>query len=344
MEIPKDWRNEMDRASSEKGTIIVLGGADTGKTTFVKFLADELSQKGLKVAVIDSDMGQSAIGPPTTIGMVFYPERDKEYFYFVGSISPMGHLLPTAVGVKKLTDRAKAMGAEVIIVDTTGYVSGEGAQQLKHSKIELLRPNLIIALDRENEIGSLIAPYLTNSFVKIDKLSVPQAVHSKTMKFRREYREKKFRKYFKGSKVYELSARDVGIFGSWIFRGRILFPDERNTLASILETNVTYGEDNGDAINVIVSGFYNVGKLYQARQQFSLKRVNPWEKDFFEHILVGLYDELLTTIALGTIDDVDFINRNIKIITPLQDITKVKGVCFGSLKVSPGGRELGKLF
>ncbi|MCD6451717.1 MAG: hypothetical protein J7L64_05090 [Acidobacteria bacterium] len=343
MEIPRDWRTEVEKIGSEKGTVIVLGGADTGKTTFVQFLAGELSKQGLKVAVIDSDMGQSTIGPPTTIGMKLYPEGE-EYIYFVGSISPMGHLLPTIVGVKKLAERAKEAEREVLIVDTTGYIAGEGAHRLKQSKVELLRPNLIIAFDRKNEIASLIAPYVANSFVKVDKLPVAEAVQTKTMKLRREYREKKFREYFKGSKVYELSARDIGIFGSWVFRGRVLLPTERNTLADILETEILYGEDNGDAINAIASREYNVGKLYQARQQFSLKRVNIWDENFFEHILVGLYDEGLNTIALGTVDDVDFRARKIKIITPLRDITKAKGVCFGFLKVSPGGRELGKLF
>ncbi|GAG69828.1 unnamed protein product, partial [marine sediment metagenome] len=55
--------------SNKKGIIFLLGQTDTGKTTFAKELIKRYLEKNKKVAFIDSDVGQSTIGPPTTIGL-----------------------------------------------------------------------------------------------------------------------------------------------------------------------------------------------------------------------------------------------------------------------------------
>src|SRR5918999_822328 len=48
---------------------MVIGEGDTGKTTLVTALANALVERGFRVAVLDADLGQSEIGPPTTIGL-----------------------------------------------------------------------------------------------------------------------------------------------------------------------------------------------------------------------------------------------------------------------------------
>lgn len=45
---------------------MILGGSDTGKTSLVEYIANLLVSK-FKVGIVDCDMGQSHIGPPTTI-------------------------------------------------------------------------------------------------------------------------------------------------------------------------------------------------------------------------------------------------------------------------------------
>jgi polynucleotide 5'-kinase involved in rRNA processing len=60
---PHIIRNILDPGSR---IIMVIGGADTGKTTLVEGIADMLSMK-TTVGIVDLDMGQSHIGIPTTI-------------------------------------------------------------------------------------------------------------------------------------------------------------------------------------------------------------------------------------------------------------------------------------
>ena len=65
---PNEWYAILDTLEEEKGIAILLGATDTGKSTLAKFLIFNLCKRGLKVALIDADIGQSFLGPPTTIG------------------------------------------------------------------------------------------------------------------------------------------------------------------------------------------------------------------------------------------------------------------------------------
>ena len=93
-----DWRAALDpvpdaavAAVLEARVTIVIGASDAGKTTLVAALGSELASRGARVGVVDSDVGQSEIGPPTTVGLGRIPTRitrlsDAEpiAFQFVG--------------------------------------------------------------------------------------------------------------------------------------------------------------------------------------------------------------------------------------------------------------------
>ena len=69
---PKEWYALLDVLEREKGIAIILGATDTGKSTLAKFLITHLCKQGLKVALVDADIGQSFLGPPTTIGLAVF--------------------------------------------------------------------------------------------------------------------------------------------------------------------------------------------------------------------------------------------------------------------------------
>lgn len=133
--------------SAETRLVMVIGGPDTGKTTLVESVAGLLSASA-PVAVADLDMGQSHIAPLTTVawgivsgGFRGWHRIEAEEFYFTGTLSPLGSLLPTVVGSMIMVERAGK-----VIVDTTGLVSEPAGRLLKHFKIEALSPDMIIAI------------------------------------------------------------------------------------------------------------------------------------------------------------------------------------------------------
>ncbi|NWF92912.1 MAG: hypothetical protein HXY46_08340 [Syntrophaceae bacterium] len=220
---PKEWSEVLNVLEKEKGVAILLGATDTGKSTLAKFLIFNLSRRGLKVALIDADIGQSFLGPPTTIGLsLFKSNPDWEVvlsppeIFFVGSVTPEGHFPIHLKGVKRMVDKAASCGAEVIVVDTTGFVLGEAGQELKRRKIDLLSPNLILALQKSDEIEAILKPYEERAFPKILRLPLSEGVKPRSMEERKAYRTSRFYEYFKHSMIQELAIQEVQIEGEVI--------------------------------------------------------------------------------------------------------------------------------
>ena len=98
--IPENWIKTVNEIVSEAResspfTVMVMGEVDSGKTSFCTFLANMAIKEKLKVAVIDGDLGQSDIGPPSTIGYSILSKCVKDLFdvdaenaYFIGLTSP----------------------------------------------------------------------------------------------------------------------------------------------------------------------------------------------------------------------------------------------------------------
>src|SRR5438477_8530412 len=126
-----DWRAVLDEVGDARVTVIV-GASDAGKTTLVAQLAGELAARGGPVAIVDADIGQSEIGPPTTVGLGRVTRQlgrpaDAEVvaLRFVGATSAARDLRATVQATGQLVDRARALGFERVIVDTSGLVRGD---------------------------------------------------------------------------------------------------------------------------------------------------------------------------------------------------------------------------
>ncbi len=201
---PPGWRKVLEQIIDQGKVSMVLGAPDTGKSTFVRLLAREAFARGKRVGVVDADMGQSDIGPPSTVGLGFVERKLDQLsestlrgLYFIGSFSPEGNLLPAVVGTKKMVDKGLALGAQVLVVDTTGLVHKEAGKILKKSKIELVSPRHLVLLQRNGEAEHLILPLSRRRNLIIHRLSVPSKVRRKSKEARRKYRRERLQAYFK---------------------------------------------------------------------------------------------------------------------------------------------------
>jgi polynucleotide 5'-hydroxyl-kinase GRC3/NOL9 len=217
---PKEWYALLDVLKEEKGIVLLLGATDTGKSTLAKFLILNLCQQGLKVVLVDSDIGQSTLGPPATIGLsVFKSDPDWEVvlsppeIFFVGSTTPEGHFPLFLKGVRRMLDKAISYGTELILIDTTGFVLGEAGKELKERKIDLLSPRFILALQKSDELEPILDVYKENPHYKIYRLSLSGQVTPRSMEERRTNRADRFRDYFKDSVIHELAIEEVQIEG-----------------------------------------------------------------------------------------------------------------------------------
>jgi polynucleotide 5'-hydroxyl-kinase GRC3/NOL9 len=153
------------RVVASRGVVMLVGGLDSGKSTLARHIASAGLDAGLTVAILDADVGQSTVGPPTTVGLRLCRSRADleaeplaraDHLAFVGSTSPQGHLLPLVVGSRLLLDRARAEVADLVVVDTTGLVSGVYGQLLKFNKVGVLKPDFLVGLKRGEELDPLL--------------------------------------------------------------------------------------------------------------------------------------------------------------------------------------------
>jgi polynucleotide 5'-hydroxyl-kinase GRC3/NOL9 len=250
---PKEWFGLLDVLGEGKGIAILLGATDTGKSTLAKFLISHLCHRGLKVGFVDTDIGQSSLGPPATISLALFkshPDWDiiltPPEIFFVGSTTPEGHFPIHLKGVKRMVDKASSYGPEVILVDTTGFVSGEAGRELKRRKIDLVSPRFILALQKDGEIEPILEQYKENALYKIYRVPLSDQVRSRSMEERRINRTDKFRDYFKSSSIQELVIEGVQIEGDVLDPNGAVLPLDWSLRTNGLLTGLK--DDNDDTL------------------------------------------------------------------------------------------------
>ncbi len=209
IDLPSGWEEAARRIAEEKPhRVLVIGEVDVGKSTFISFLLRQLLGGGLRCSLVDADIGQKDLGPPATVTLGEYQYLYElrlaklKAMYFVGSTSPRRHLLPLLVGTKLLAERAKG---EVVVINTTGFVKNAGFA-LKGFKIELVEPDLIVALQRGGELEALLRSY---AHVPCLRLPVSSKAKPKSFEERRALRREAFRRYFSTAREVELEVNSL---------------------------------------------------------------------------------------------------------------------------------------
>jgi polynucleotide 5'-hydroxyl-kinase GRC3/NOL9 len=197
------------------GTLLLLGAADTGKTTLMDALGERLARRQ-PVALVDADTGQSHIGPPTTVGWTLRERRsgaprvpDARGIAFVGDVTPVGHLLQLLAALALCVEQARR-AADVVLIDTPGLVTGGAACSLWWTVQRLLRPERIVAIQRENEMGELLGG-LEAGLSAIRRVKSPAKLRRKSPEARQTHRRRLFEEYFRDATDYTLSLKGIAV-------------------------------------------------------------------------------------------------------------------------------------
>jgi polynucleotide 5'-hydroxyl-kinase GRC3/NOL9 len=212
--VPKEWH----RLPLEEflGVVMVIGANDSGKSTLVRWLVGELEDRGRSTAWLDGDIGQAELGVPGTMTLrlpISLSSEQDRIGFFVGSTSPRGHMLPMLVGVRKLLDRSGNAGAEVTVMDTTGMVRGQAGAALKEWKIQMARPDVLIAVQREDELEPILRPLRSEEFVRVHLLPVSPHARARVAMEREEHRRRQYRQEFQGSILHRIEIGEVPLYG-----------------------------------------------------------------------------------------------------------------------------------
>jgi polynucleotide 5'-hydroxyl-kinase GRC3/NOL9 len=298
--------------------ILVIGAVDRGKSTYCGYLSRVLRESGRRVAVVDADIGQKDIGPPASISLG-YAESDVELssvvpssFYFVGAVSPTRHLLPMVIGTKLMVDIARSSH---IIINTTGMVHGLG-RVLKGFKIEAIRPDVIIGIERGDELRSLLRAYRNHPVIRLSPS--PEAA-MKSPEERRAARERSFAKYFSHAGEVTLSLRKLIFQRSLLFNGR-----------AIEDPDHLYFEKTSE-------GFLAVSEN-RNRSGRKLQFITP---GFEQNLLCGVADPKNSCLGMAIVDSIEFAQGAITLTTPV-DPKRIRIIQPGDLYLTKEGMELNR--
>ncbi|MFQ6036551.1 MAG: Clp1/GlmU family protein [Sedimentisphaerales bacterium] len=215
-----DWADNIAQQLSSQGLMqtgicLILGAADTGKTTLATALAQHLAQRQ-PVGIIDADIGQSHIGPPTTVGwaVVDKPQLDFSQLApagisFVGHVTPVGHLLQLTAAIVQGADQLSKV-TDLVIIDTPGLIKGSAAAALWWAVQQILKPRLILAVQRQDELSGILCG-LKSFDLQLEKIESPPQMAIKSLQVRQAYRKKQFISYFRHARPYNISLADVAV-------------------------------------------------------------------------------------------------------------------------------------
>jgi len=206
--IPTSWKEAFQVVTAiqnKPAVIMVVGKVDSGKSSFSTYLVNKLVDEKKKVAILDSDLEQSDIGPPCTVAYGYTVKKVTELCevkmsnaFFVGATSPVQAIDRTNEGVVTMyRELRQKTEVDYVIVNTDGWVEGESAIKHKMQLVNQLKLDLIIVIQNQEELGPLLSNINTVPMCSIESST---AVNERVLEKRVKMRELNYAKYLKEAK------------------------------------------------------------------------------------------------------------------------------------------------
>jgi len=344
--IPISWENTSKEIMfhSKPMTIMVIGGIDSGKTSFCVYLANEALKKRRKVAVVDADLGQSDIGPPSTIGFsrITTPVKDlfdveTENAYFVGLTSPERAIDKVLEGLTTLKSRASETDVDFLIVNTDGWVEGEDAVKYKVQLVEIIKPDVVVGIQQRDELAPILTALKGTKIFAVDS---PTAIRGRSREKRKILRELSYKKYLRKAKVQSFPLSWVNIEGIPLGTGRFPAAKQMANIENALGSRPLYSEETPDEVLLVLrmNEWVNDEQIKNIESAFG-KKVKLLKKGEEEGLLVSLQDAKGNFLGIGVLSGIDYERMTVKVYTPVNG--NISTVRLGQIKLDKKGREIG---
>ncbi len=157
---------------SSPKVVMLIGGADTGKSTFARELLALAVDNGFVGGYVDADVALTGVAPPACAGLRIVDSSaaiddlaNADTIRFVGATSPKHLVLQLVVATASLVQEAREQ-ADLIVIDTSSVISGVVGETLKYHKMELCKPDLILGIQRGGELEPITG--MLNRFFSVD--------------------------------------------------------------------------------------------------------------------------------------------------------------------------------
>jgi polynucleotide 5'-hydroxyl-kinase GRC3/NOL9 len=343
--IPSSWENVSEELISERKllTVMVMGAVDSGKTSFCTYLANKALEKKWKVAAIDADLGQSDVGPPTTIGFsrIVTPVKDlfeaeAESARFIGLTSPSGVIAEVIENLSSLKNIALKSAVDLLIVNTDGWVNGEEAVAYKIKLVEKTAPDIVVGIQHENELSPILNALKEK---KVFSVNSPSVIRARDREKRKILRELSYKKYLKDAKIQSFPLNWVNVEGAFFKTKNHPF-ESTEKIRTLLGTNPVYFEETPTSVFLVLrKGQWNDEELIKEIENMYGKKAKAIREGDEEGLLVAFQDDDGRFLGIGVIRSIDYKRLVMKVFTPVYK--NVATILVGQIKLDEKGREIG---
>jgi polynucleotide 5'-hydroxyl-kinase GRC3/NOL9 len=346
--VPSSWSKLCEaflKSESKPAIAIVLGGVDSGKTSFCTYLANMILGRKRKLAVLDGDLGQSDIGPPSTIAYSFVPRQITDLFslpakngFFIGETSPSQVTDKVIKGLIAMKNEALENGAEAILINTDGWVEGDCAVDYKIQIIEALSPDTVFYIQQKDELAPLISCLDRFNSIAVESSYV---IKQRDADMRRAMRELGYIKYLRNAKIQSLSLSRLKIEGNELFD---ICKTRMNTghasrIYGLLGMKPLHVSEVDNKVCIIIGRkrWLDSNRVKRV-EDFTKKKVVVYRKGEEEGTLAGMYDSNHRFLGVGTLQEIDYLRKTLKISTSVSSDICVLAV--GKIKLDKNMKEL----
>jgi len=327
-------------ALAAHGPILLVGAADTGKSTLARHIVKTAQNEGHPVGLIDGDIGQSEIGPPGMMELAIPGEtggRDWQVRgqWFVGTTTPYSAPMSCVVGIRRLADRARELDLHPLIIDTTSFVNTVAGHALKTAKVDALCPGLVIAIQRKDEMERWLGG-VGRPFVRAEP--DPRA-HIKPASLRALRRGSKLAAYFQNAAEHVAPLLEWSLRGTRLAFGQPLVPGEYAGAGRALNCRVVHAERAGGSVALWVLGAPS-GDLNRVATDLRAERVVTINAGMWTGRSVGLIGADGFCLAQGVVERVNWTTVAAHIRAPLWSLAEVVSLRFGTLRHKMDGTGL----
>lgn len=305
------------KAEKENPLKIIVLGVSSGKTTLIKYLANNFITENLKGGYLDSDLGQQTIYIPTTVNLgtirdyiISNETINSEKTIFIGATFPKGdYKFIISLSCRKMIDDYIAQNKDLdfILIDTDGWIKTEAGILYKNFFIKTVDPDIIISF-HDDSIEELKDIEKTSSSERKDRKiyllrEENKYFYEKDKDERRFLRQSQFSKKFEAFRKITIPLNDIKFIKTDI-------NEEKN---EIIEREI------------------------DARELINLP---------YHYVIVGLLTENSELKEIGLLFTINIEKNYILLYSNLtyKEQLQVKKILLGSLRLSTKGNHQGYLY
>jgi polynucleotide 5'-hydroxyl-kinase GRC3/NOL9 len=252
----------------EEGKVIILGQSDVGKSTLCVYLVNKLLQEHQNLRVIDADIGQADLGPPTTIAhaiptqpIASLQEITPDRRLFIGHISPSGVKQKLVSGIQRLSAKGEKT---LTIINTDGWIADLDAILYKIELLTQVSPNLVLGLAYSDELEPILGSVRFDSM----KIDAAKDVLERSRIDRRSIRTDGYRRFLEGATTRTIDLKRTRLSLPSLQRAEIVSDRAlRNLIVGILDAEGFLVE-----IGILIDVAGQVAKIY-SRAMGPLSRI-----------------------------------------------------------------------